>query len=61
MAIQFKSQSDIGKSLTRSKMILYEFFEKWHYFSLELCCVQYRMVDRKLLSSIGEIAILGKR
>lgn len=36
MAIQFKSQSDIGKSLTRSKMILYEFFEKWHYFSLEL-------------------------
>lgn len=36
MAIQFKSQSDIGKSLTRSKMILCEFFEKWHYFSLEL-------------------------
>lgn len=36
MAIQFKGQTKIGKILSRSKMIFYEFFEKWYFYSFKL-------------------------
>lgn len=36
MTIQFKEQTKIGKILSRSKMIFYEFFEKWYFYSFKL-------------------------
>lgn len=36
MAIQFKQQTKLGKALSRSKMIVSEFFEKWRFYSFKL-------------------------